>query len=383
MKSRWWNGLLLFVGLFPPTPAWSIDPPPEFVASAIARGGRRAEVLEPGAGMSIYGRYLASGGAGCAGSADPQHRETPNPRAPDPRFIDTSIYPTELCGTQVFIGEQTAGLLYVSEKQINFKVPQDAPESGATDIRVVCQGQSSRPVTMKAGFEKFSVSLDGPAYTDMPLWLKVEAPFPWTGSIQYPSVLGPAGFGCNQVEVRRNGQLLPVMPGANWYRHGLLFSGNICGSYSTDPKRRDRLPLHLVYRFDVPGTYEVRFTLRNSPVGTLEQGEVRGRSEWTSIEVLPSKPNQRAQWLDELRVRTLTDPAELISDVLPSVLGLPDETSLEFMLGYLYHPDAAVRRYAMNGLFYWPDGLVSLRLRALFQAKGSNEDVTRFLRWPR
>jgi hypothetical protein len=380
MISRWRNGWLLFVGLLPPTLVRSADPPPEFVASGIARGDRAVEVLVPGAGMSIYGRHLGPARSGCVGSADLQNRETPNPRAPDPRYIDTTVYPRELCGTQVFIGDQTAGLLYVSESQINLKVPQDSPESGTAEIRVVYQGQSSGPVTMKAGFERISVSLDGPAYTDMPVWLKLEFPFPWTGQIQYPFILGPAGFGCNEVEVRRNGQLLPLVPGANWYRHGMALSGNICGSYGAASKRPDRLPVHLVYRFDVPGTYEVRFTLRDSPFGAPGQGDIRGRSEWTSIEVLPSKSNQRAQWLDELRKRAPADPSELLSDVLPGVLGLPDQPSLEFVLGYLYHPDAAVRRYAMNGLYYWPDDLVSLRLRALLQAKGPNDDLARFLR---
>ncbi|MCU1260961.1 MAG: hypothetical protein JWO80_3846, partial [Bryobacterales bacterium] len=117
----------------------------------------------------------------------------------------------------------------------------------------------------------------------------------------------------------------------------------------------------------------------NSPFGALGQEDIRLRSEWISIEVLPSKPNQRAQWLDALRKRAPTDPAELLSDVLPGVLGLPDEPSLEFVIGYLYHPDAGVRRYAMNGLSYWPEDSVSRRLLVLLQVRGPNDEVVRFL----
>jgi uncharacterized protein (TIGR03437 family) len=77
----------------------------------------------------------------------------------------------------VLIGDQPAGLLFVSEKQINFKVPQDSPENGIVDLRVVRMGQSSPPVAMDAGFEKTIISLEQPAYAGMPVWLKVDLPF--------------------------------------------------------------------------------------------------------------------------------------------------------------------------------------------------------------
>src|SRR6202162_556693 len=249
--------------------------------------------------MSIYGQHLAPSDGRCPSSADPQRRETPNPRRPDQRFADTSVYPTELCGVQVFIGDKPAGLLYVSEKQINFKIPQDAPEGGSVAIRVVRMGQSSAPVTMEAGFEKTVISLEQPAYTGMPVWLKVELPFE-LGTIQYPYSLGPAGFGCNEVEVRKQGKLLTLPPGS--VRHGGAFSGNICGSYPAAgaSNHSGRLPLHLLYRFDAPGTYEVRLTVWSRPVGFGAQSQLRVRSEWTPIEVLPSKSNQRADRLQGL-----------------------------------------------------------------------------------
>lgn len=341
--------------------AWGADPAPEITAAGVVRGVRTVGILVPGAdGMSIYGRHLGPDG-GCVGTANP-------------------TYPTELCGTQVLIGDRPAELLYVSEKQINFKVPQDSPENGTVDLRVVFKGQSSAPLIMQVGFEKTTVSLDQPAHTDMPVWLKVELPFQW-GSIRYPFVLGPAGFGCNEVEVRRNGTVLDLLPGSNWARHGMTFSGNICGSYAlpSEPRAVDRLPLHLLYRFDTPGTYEVRFTLRTGPSGMSPQAEIRAQSEWTPIEILPSNPRQRAECLDALRQRAQADTAEILPDVLPSVLGLPDEASLEIVTGYLYHPNSSVRRYALNGLSYWPEDSTSHRLLALLHTKGPSDELVQFL----
>ncbi|MGD0499669.1 MAG: hypothetical protein ABSC23_14675 [Bryobacteraceae bacterium] len=379
MSSYRLDALLVF-GLLLSAHVWCADPPPEFTAAGVVRGANPTKILVPGVGMSIYGQHLGPSGSGCSGSADPQRRETPNPRRLDQRFVDTSIYPTELCGTQVFIGDQAAGLLYVSEKQINFKIPQDAPENGSADIRVVRMGQASLPVTMEAGFEKTTVSLEQPAYTGMPVWLKADLPLD-EGTIRYPYVLGPAGFGCNEVEVRREGKLLAPQPGSDWMRYGGGFSGNACGSYSAViPSRRvGRLPLHLLYRFDASGTYEVRLSVWDAPVGFGQRRELRARSEWTPIEVLPSKPNQRLEWLGALRARAPAEAAELLTDTLPSLLGVPDDASFEILAGYLYYPDASVQRYAMNGLSYWPEDAASEKLLRLFHAKGPSDSLIGFL----
>jgi hypothetical protein len=367
-------GLLLSVNL------WGGDPAPEFTAAGVVRGAGPAKTLVPGVGMSVYGQHLGPSGRSCSGSADPQRRETPNPRRLDRRFVDTSIYPTELCGVQVFIGDKLAGLLFVSEKQINFKVPQDSPESGNAVIRVVRMGQSSPPVTMGAGFEKTTVSLEQPAYTGMPVWLLANLPFD-SGTIRYPYVLGPAGFGCNEVEVRRQGQLLAPLPGSDWMRYAGSFSGNICGSYSTaiPSKHAGRLPLHLLYRLDAPGTYEVRLSVWDEPVGFGQQRDLRARSEWTPIQVLPSTTKRRSEWLDDVRARPPADAVDLLTDTLPSVLGAPDDVSFEILAGYLYHSDASVRRYALNGLSYWPGDSTSRRLLSLLHTKGPSDSLIRFL----
>jgi len=330
MSFRGW----LTLGLFLAARVWSAEAPPEFTLEGVGGAGA---ILTPGGIVTMYGQHL-----GAAGQCLPPS--------------GAGNYPVEICGTQVYVGNEPAGLLYVSEKQINFQIPKDSPGSGTADLRVVHNGQWSKPLTMQAGFPKMKIGLDRPAYTDMPVWLRVEFRSELWGGIRYPSSLGPAGFGCNEVEVQRDGKLLTRLPGSNWNRGGMSFSGFPCGGYGPPTPRgfENRLPLHLLYRFDEPGTYEVRFTSRNMEFG-VAASKILFQSEWIPIEVLPANHYQRAQWLGDVRSKHPMDSSELLADVLPSVLGLPDQASLEIVKSYLDHPDENVRRFAQNGLYYWPE----------------------------
>jgi hypothetical protein len=356
---RWATVLLIGIG------AAGADSPPEFTAAGVVRGDRRAKMVVPGTILTIYGSNLGpiSGPLGTC-------RSTVMP----PPLKD-------LCGTQVLIGDKQAELLFVSDNQINFKVPGDSPRSGTVEIRVVSRGLASPPMMMKAGFEHTTVSLDGPAYVDMPVWLNIDLPYEFEGAVRYPFILGLAGFGCNEVEVRRNGQPLPLLPGSDWTLGGGIFIGNICGSYSPASRAQaDRLPFHLLYRFDAPGRYEVRYTLLSSPIGFPPLPlEGRTRSEWTLIEVLPANPGQRSAWLQSLRERAPSDPAELLTDILPSLPGLSDDASLEMLAEYLYHANASVRQYAMHALSSWPEKSTVPILQELLKNRGPNEEATRYL----
>jgi hypothetical protein len=366
---------LVLLGLTLSRIGWGVDEVPTFSPAGILCGDRTVAILVPGAGMSICGRYLGPS-EGCAGRAAPNQFETLLPA-----FADLSVYPGQLCGVQVLIGGEPAGLLYVSERQINFNLPQQSPDGGTVELRVLYNGRSSAPVKMPAGFKKIAISLDQPAYSDMPVWIRIDLPFEFTGLMRYPFVLSPAGSGCNEVEVRRNGQLLPPLSSSNWTRYLSVMPGNICGSYvePTNGAKPGRLPLLLLYRFDAAGTYEVRFTLRHRPIDVSQRGEIRAESEWTPIESFPSKPNQHADWLDGLQRSMQSDRASFLSDVLPGVVGFADDASLEIVLRCLYHSEAAVRFYALNGLSYWPGQSTSPRLLAMLQSRGPNEEVIRYL----
>src|SRR5271166_4703843 len=138
--------------------------------------GKHAQSLMPNDLVAIYGRHLAPAD-GCS------HPPPPN----------GGIYPTEMCGTEVTVGGIPAGLLAVLENQINLQVPAGAPTSGEAAIVVTVRGVSSRPVTVPFGKPKVILSVAGPAYVHMPVWIALERPHPY--DVSYPYSLTPGNFG--------------------------------------------------------------------------------------------------------------------------------------------------------------------------------------------
>lgn len=325
----------------------------------------RSTPLSPGMILSIYGDDLGPEQS-CQGWADEHHTETPNPAVPRQGLMNRLIYPTELCGVQVFIAEEPAGLLYVQAKQINFKVPQNVPLEGKGELKVVFQNQANTPVVVPLGMEKPKLTVEGVARVGSPLWIDVDMPYGW-GSVVYPVSEEPNDFGCSRFEVRHNGvALLPIrlalgtffMRRGNFCSNGMTFAGH-------PPMHAGRLPLHLMYRFDKPGVYEVRYTRLS-----MSDSEAPIRSEWKSIQVLAPQPAPG-------RAQSQTDPAEILSDSLPSVLGFSDAAGLSIVSGYLYHPDAHVRRYAAASLGYWDKKEVADQIARLIRAKGPSDVMVR------
>lgn len=287
---------------------------------------------------------------------------------------NTLIYPKVLCDTQVFVGGIPAGLLYVQEGQINFKVPQETPITGTAEVRVVYRGQASRPVSLPLGIA--SLSLETPAAVGMPVWLKVSGSG-WDDRIHYPFDIRPANFKCTDVEVRRDGKLLPRIASiATQVFGGIAYSDPICGflGLTAASHHLGRVPLHLQYRFDRPGIYEVRYTLRHGPDDSTEF-----QSAWTPIEILPGNPAERARWLAEMAAHAPSGMADLLTDFLPSIMGVPDEASLQLLCQYLYHPDTLVRQFAMYGLTYWPAEQADAAVTQVTRTRGPSDVAVDFL----
>ena len=91
----------------PATPFFTVD-------RVLPFDSARPAPLAPGMLISIYGQNLGPE-SGCEGQADPRRTETSNPVVSE-RFVNTLIYPADLCGVQVFVGDKAAGLLYVQAK---------------------------------------------------------------------------------------------------------------------------------------------------------------------------------------------------------------------------------------------------------------------------
>jgi hypothetical protein len=238
--------------------------------------------------------------------------------APDPVCGQPTVQPAlELCGVRVLIDTTPAELLYVSSGQINFKIPTDVPTDGFALLRVCVGAVCSSPVRMWFSTRTALLSLEKPAYVHMPVWIHVDPPPPYL--VSYPCWNGPWMPSGDEFEVRRGGSLLPAVPQpsppANWT------SAEPC----VGPTGWSSLPLHLLYRFDEPGTYSVRFTAK-------KDGHILYRSEWTGIVVAPSSEERREAWLRALDSEININSRSIVSDTIPSLLAWPDEKTLAVLL---------------------------------------------------
>ena len=339
--------------------------PPSFSANQVLPShSATGAALSPGMLFSIYGQDLGPQQA-CEGRADPASREIPDPRRATERILlDTSAFPRQLCAVQVFVGTEPAGLLYVQEKQINFKVPRNLPLQGTVELKVVFQGRSSAGVQFEVGADRPKLSLEGVARVGGPVWIRVDLPY-GLGTVAYPGGNPPLDFGCNQVEVRRNGTPLPRTSLVS--RQGMVGPGNGCGNDLAYPEssrtHSGRLPLHLQYRFDAPGVYEVRYARLRSIFGQ----EIRTQSDWTEVNILTARP--------QLLPVAPQDPSEIVSDYLPSILGFPTAATLSVVVEYLYHRDETVRRYASAALDWWSEAEVERRLAEAIRTRGPSDVV--------
>ena len=220
-----------------------------------------------------------------------------------------------------------------------------------------------------------SVALEAPARVGLPVWLKIST----RNEIRYPFYTVPDWHTCYDVEVRKDGRPLSrFQPPPTAIAQIIVFAGNICGGLYLPGKLQHpgSIPLHVMYRFDQPGVYEVRYVER-MPWG--EPNAPNLVSPWTRIEIQAGTPAERAQWLAEISSHAPSDATGLLTGYLPDILGVPDDRSLQLLTPYLNYPDAMVRQYVSYALSYWPGEQASKAVLAGIRAQGPSEDSARLL----
>ncbi len=266
-----------------------------------------------------------------------------------------STYKTELCVTRVLVGGIEAKLIAVMPGQINFVLPDHPWENQMVDFQVVREGRTSAVVPVYFGFNRPVISLAAPAFAGMPVWLQVEKPF-GTGRLRYPFRPEPWDMGPATFEVRFQGHELPILKLLPYPPMG--FGMMTVGLPREVPSKfLSRIPLHLVYPMDRPGTYQIRYTEYRDRPGSTER-KVYLQSEWTDIELLPSTSVQRGEWFRLLAASQTDETIELLANFLPALLAAHDEPALRLLVPYLESPDSLVRQYAAYALNYFDVGLL-------------------------
>jgi len=301
------------------------------------QGTAEPHPLVPGLLAWIFGTNLGSD-RGCAAQ----------------NVMDPATYKTELCGTRVSVGGIDARLIFVSPGQINLVLPDHPWENEMVGAQVIHDGFASAIVPVRFGFNRPTLALAAPAFDGMPVWVRVE--MPWgKGWLRYPFYTEPWDLGPGVFEVRFQGKelgLLPLLPS------GPVHFGGMVGLPREVPsKYLHRAPLHLVYSFDRPGAYQVRYTEYRDWPRTKDK-TVYQQSEWTDIEVQPSTAEQRRTWFLALAAAPPDETVELLSNFLPSLLAARHEPALRLLAPYLESEDSLVRQYAAYALNYFDPALL-------------------------
>lgn len=314
------------------------QPVPRFRAEDVRpHGSAEPRPLLPGLLTWIFGADLAAS-PGCTAK-----------NASDP-----GTYKTELCGTRVLFGGIEARLIAVMPGQINLVLPVHPWENELVDVQVVSQGRASAVVPVHFGDNRPVLSLHSPAFAGMPVWLRVEKPW-GKGWLRYPFHTEPWNTGPGLLEVRSQGRDLPMLSLLPFVFPDIGLTVGLPGE--VPQKYLHRLPLHLVYPLDHPGTYEVRYTEYRFIPGGPDR-EVHLQSAWTPIEIQPATPAQRRAWLQRLAAAPRLDTIELLSNFLPSLLAQRDEPALRLLAPYLNSRDPLVHRYAAYALNYFAPELL-------------------------
>ena len=193
----------------------------------------------------------------------------------------------------------------------------------------------------------------------------------------------PADFGGDHFEVRRNGVVIPPTSpkhGSPIIGGGLGFGGGVL-SLPHEPKNTQRLPLHLLYRFDRSGIYEVRHVGYDFRVPS--EKHIRVESPWIQIDVRSTPPAKLQAWLDAMRSAPPDDAGDWLSDYLPSLLATPDAAVLPLLKDAVYHSNDLVRQYTLYALYLFDDSLLADWIPATIKASGPTPDLAYLLSWRR
>ena len=313
--------------------AWSLpaaDAPKFSVEGIVPYQGAPGGPLAPGMIVTIYGERLAS-------RFCPEIEQT------------AGIYPASACQTVVLAGDKPAQLMFVSTNQINLKLPDDLPGDAVISMRVVREGVSSPPVSVRFSTRPV-ITLAERAYAGLPVWLAIELPYPLGSRVLYPVSFDPSDFGSHAIEIRKQGRVVPETP---LHLPPMIYRGDILAGISglvstADPALRDRLPLHLKYHLDEPGAYEVRYNLVYQKMENGLKVTKDLRSEWTEITVLPSSPEQQGAWLERMQREAPMNAGDLLCGFLPSLLVQRSPRTFSILARYFDHRDSLVRLYAIN-----------------------------------
>src|SRR5260370_26461769 len=84
-----------------------------------------------------------------------------------------------------------------------------------------------------------------------------------------------------------------------------------------------------------------------------------------------------------MRQTATSQPPELLSDYLPSLLAAPDNKVLSMLEEYLYNSNGLVRQYTLYALGAFDDDLLAKEIPDLVDKRGPTNELAYLLSWRR
>jgi hypothetical protein len=226
---------------------------------------------------------------------------------------------------------------------------------------------------------EFKIHVAEPVYAGLPVWIQADLPEMLTAHYPYDS--DPGWFGQNKIELKREGTILTPLTFPTPPSGGGVFGGWIAPPGSPT----NRLPLHLKYLLDTPGTYSVRWTVVRREISSETRQFVEtmlAQSEWITFELRPSTPKQRASSLRNQLARARIDPGVVAGDILPSIMSqAPNREVLRAVIGELYSDSDAVIAYALGCAYRFPDRDLHAETMEAIRHTGPSERLSYFVSW--
>jgi hypothetical protein len=184
-------------------------------------------------------------------------------------------------------------------------------------------------------------------------------------------------FGSNRLELQRSGQLLERLPG---HPESSSILGTIASSIAPPDSPQNRLPLHLGFAIDKPGTYSVRWSVVSETYPGSGPPRVLAESDWLDFNVAVPTPAEREVWLTTTLAARPTEAGLYVGDYLPSLLAaLPDRRVVQAVFDGLYSDNRLIRSCALGALQKLPDSVtVPATLESLRQ-RGPVESIAYFV----
>jgi hypothetical protein len=287
-------------------------------------------------------------------------------------LFDTGLILRDLCLVKV-------GFVTLS---FSYNPLVDAPRNLALALCILACGGStvrSEPVMQAPAVQEqhIKLRLDGPARIGLPIWLYSDLRFPLEA--RYPFAEDPRYFGSNRLELRRNGEVVEPLSGIG----GTGIIGIVVGSIAPPDSPQNRLPLHLGFTIDRPGTYSVRWSVVSPDLGRVSgPPRLLAESDWLDFNVVAPTPGEREVWLTSTLATPPTEIGRYVGDYLPSLLAaLPDRRVVQEVLDGLYSDKGLIQSCALGALQKLPDSVTVPAVLESLRRRGPVGGLAYFVSW--